>query len=508
MNSLTTASEIMSDGRHWSPLENYFRSTQSQRDRQQYTHDPENGLLQWVFERIQVGAIRTTQQLKFFLDMTVVELNDAINRQINEILHNERFKKLEASWQGLQHLTETRTEYGSELYVKIKVLNVSWKELSRDVTRALEFDQSQFFQRVYSDEFDTPGGEPFGVLLGDYYVTHKTRAGDATNDIDTLLEIGNVCTAALCPFITGTAPSLFGMDSFFELSYPIDLDNLFSQREYIRWRQLRNHESSRFIGLTLPQVVMREPYLNDGTRWEQHKFQESTTSFDSYLWGNASYSFGSVVIRAFANTGWFADIRGGVHEFGEGGVVRNLTYNSLETDISSNTARPATSIQVDDLLERELSRHGFIPLCSYHTEEHSVFYSNSSLHNPVEYTTEIANANARMSCMIQYMLCVSRFGHYLKVIGRDRIGSVISAQDCQRVFQNWLNQYTTASDGVNSTIKARYPLAESRVDIREQAGKLGSFTCVIHLKPHFQLDQLVSSIKLVTELSLGKVGTE
>lgn len=508
MNSLTTASEITSDQWQIDPLASYFASSQCQRDQVLFSEDHHQTVVRWIFERIQTGAVRSVQQLKYLLEMTVVQMTESVNRQINEILHHPRFQQLEASWSGLQQLVDTRTEYSNDLFVKIKVLNISWRELSRDVTRALEFDQSQLFQRIYSDEFDTPGGEPFGVLLGDYYLSHKNRPNQSISDIEALQEVGNVCTAALCPFITSAAPALLGMDSLTELNNPYDLEALFSQREYLRWRKLRNHECSRFIGLTLPRVLMREPYYDDGTRWERHKFTEDTSDLDHYLWGNACYAFGSVVIRAFANTGWFADIRGGEHEFGEGGVVQNLVYEPLETDLSNNIARPAVEFQIDDLLERELSQHGLIPLCSHHTERFSVFYSNSSLHNPTEYNSDIANANARMSCMIQYMLCVSRFGHYLKVIGRDRIGSVISAQDCQRVFQNWLNQYTTASDGSNSTIKAKYPLAESRVEIKEQAGKLGSFTCIIHLKPHFQLDQLVSSIKLVTELSLGKVGTE
>ena len=508
MNSLITASDIPQQTWRQSPLEGYLGSAECQRDINSQGKDSENGLLSWLYDRIRVGAVQTPAQLKFLLQMTVVELTEAVNQQINEIIHHERFKQLESSWHGLQQLVATKTDYSSDLFVKIKVLNVSWRELSRDVTKALEFDQSQFFQRIYSDEFDTPGGEPFGILLGDYYVSHKPRANHSVSDIEALHEIGNVCTAALCPFITGASPSILGLDSFTELNNPPQLSALFNQKEYTRWHRLREHEASRFIGLTMPQVLMREPYNDDGTRWERHKFKETTSQLEHYLWGNACYSFGSVVIRAFANTGWFADIRGGVHEFGEGGVVQNLNYQPLETDISNNSARPATEMQIDDILERELSSHGFIPLCSYHTQEHSVFYSNSSLHNPPQYSSEITNANARMSCMIQYMLCVSRFGHYLKVIGRDRIGSVISAQDCQRVFQNWLNQYTVSSDGSNSTIKARYPLSESRVEIKEQAGKLGSFTCIIHLKPHFQLDQLVSSIKLVTELSLGRVGQE
>ncbi len=465
--------------------------------------------LDLIINKIRLGSIQNKTQLKFFIDSAIVDLSESINTLINQILHHDRFQKIEATWLGLYHLVETQAEYNSDLAVKIKVLNISWRELGKDLSKAIEFDQSLLFQRIYSDEFDTPGGEPFGVIIGDYYVSHKTLSHTPITDVEVLNEIGHVCTAALCPFITGASPSLLGMEDFSELSQPIDLDRLFKHREYFRWTRLRDSEATRFIGLTLPNILLRKPYKNDATRSEQHAFTEADTNASShYLWGNASFAFGSVLIRAFANTGWFADIRGGIHEFGEGGVVTNLEYSALETDPQERFTRPATNVQIDDLLERELSHHGFIPLCSFHTEQHSVFYSNSSLHDPKHYKSEVATANARMSAMIQYMMCVSRFGHYLKIIGRDRIGSVISAEDCQRVFQNWLNQYTTSSEMASSTIKARYPLSESRVTISEQPGKLGSFNCIVHLKPHFQLDQLVSSIKLVTELSLGKVGTD
>jgi len=460
----------------------------------------------WLHASATSGRQRSRERVLYIIQQAILNIDKLINQQIDEVLHHPRFQQLEASWRGLQYLVDTEADYDEELTIKIKVFNVTWNEIGKDVARAIEFDQSQLFQRIYSDEFDMPGGEPFGVILGDYQISHRPRPGTYVNDIDTLKEVAHIATAALCPFITGVDSSLFGLDSLREFGYPMDLAGVFSQKEYTKWRSLRKEESTRFVGLTLPDMLMRKPYHADGTRPDKFVYQEKSSHPEQdYLWGNSCYAFGGILIRAFANTSWFADIRGGVHEFGEGGVVRDLQYAEFDMDPNAIATRPATNVQVDDFLERELSDLGFIPLCSYHSTEESTFYSNSSLHEPPNYNSDIANTNARLSSMIQYMLCVSRFGHYIKVIGRDKIGSFMSAQDCQRIFQNWLNQYTTSSDDSSSVLKARYPLAESKVEIKEQPGKPGYFTCIIYLKPHFQLDQLVSSIKLVTELAVGTI---
>ncbi|MBI3898984.1 MAG: type VI secretion system contractile sheath large subunit [Gammaproteobacteria bacterium] len=440
------------------------------------------------------------------VDRAILDIDKLIQRQLDQILHHPRFQQLEASWRGLHHLVETQADYDEDLTVKIKLLDLSWRELAKDVTRAIEFDQSQLFRHVYSEEFDMPGGEPFGVLLGDYQISHRPRPDATANDVDVIAEVAQIATAALCPFITNASRELFGVDEFDELGHPLDMQAIFKQQEYIKWRALRKQETSRFVGVILPQILMRVPYRDDGTRAEHFPYNESSESNAGYLWGNACYAFGGVLIRAFANTNWFADIRGGIHEFGEGGVVRGMTYAPYDMDSKGIAARPTTNARIDDYLERELSDLGFIPLCSYHSAEHSVFYSNSSLHEPADYGSEIANINARLSAMLQYMLCVSRFGHYIKVMGRDKVGSFANAIDCQTFLQNWLNQYTITSDSDSAELKARYPLAGSKVEVREKLGRPGFFTCVVHLQPHFQLDQLVSSIKLVTELAIGAVG--
>jgi type VI secretion system protein ImpD len=458
----------------------------------------------WLYSSIASSKNRSREQLQYIAQQALLSIGKIINHQLDEILHHPRFKQLEASWRGLEYLTNVEADYDENLTIKVKVLNVGWKELGKDLTRAIEFDQSSIFKRVYSDEFDTPGGEPFGVLLGDYAVTHRARPGNPATDVEVIKHISDVATAALCPFITGVDSSLFGLDSLRELGYPLDLSSVFEQKEYFQWNKLRSYEGTRFVGLTLPDMLMRHPYSADNTRDEDFFYKERTDSVDKdFLWGNSCYAFGSVLIRAFANTGWFADIRGGVHDFGEGGVVRHLNYAKNRFEKNNISPRPATKAQVDDFLERELSDLGFIPLCSYHSVENSVFYSNSSLHKSAEYTSEIATANAKLSAMIQYMMCVSRFGHYVKVIGRDKIGSFVGPEECQRIFQNWLNQYTTASDTNSSELKARYPLSMSKVEVKEKVGSPGYYSCVMHLQPHFQLDQLVSSIRLITELAVG-----
>lgn len=431
-------------------------------------------------------------------------LTEAIATVLNAVLHHPDFQNLEAAWRGLQYLIDVEADYDEDLRTQVKVLNISWKELGKDLTRSIEFDQSQIFQRIYSDEFDMAGGEPYGLLIGNYSVSHRAVPGQPFSDVEVLGHMADVAAAAFCPFVVSAKAALFGLDSFADLSYPTDLATIFNQAEYSTWRQLRDQESSRFVGVLLPEMRLRRGYRSGGQRPTPSEFNEALdASTDTYLWGHPGYAFGSVVVRAFANTAWFADIRGGTHEFGEGGVVTGLNYEPCFAGRYKVTEQAATRTLIDDQQERVLAQLGFIPLCSYQDIERSVFYSNNSLHQPPEYKNKSAQVNANMSAMLQYMLCVSRFAHYVKVIGRDKIGTFTGPEDCQRILQNWLNQYTVDSNSESAELRARYPLSSSKVDVKNRVGSPGCFTCVIHLQPHFQLDQLVSSIRLVTELTGG-----
>lgn len=428
----------------------------------------------------------------------IAQIDRLLNAQVNAILHHPRFQRLEASWRGLLYLVNEAD--GAE-QVRIRVLDVSWKQVARDLERAIEFDQSQLFRKIFKQEFGSPGGEPFGILLGDYWLSHRPRPGDATDDVAALREMSSVAAAAFAPFIAAADPALFGLDDFSGLARTLNLESIFSQTEYVKWNALRQTADARFIGLTVPRVLMRRPYRLDNLRADGFCFHEEVAGTDAakYLWGNACFAFGSVVIRSFNDYGWFANIRG-VPEGISGGVVSGIPVDYFLTDREGVAGKYTTDVLITDAEDKQLADFGFIPLCHGKDSEYAVFYSNQSMQKPVEYDNAAAGLNARLSAMLQYILCTSRFAHFLKVIGRDKVGSFATPEECEAFLHEWLLQYVTASDMGSHEMRAKYPLSEGRVEVREIPAKPGAFSCVMHLKPHTQFDQMVSAIKLVTDI--------
>ena len=475
----------------------------------QFLEEPSFGhaLVRWLGLTQRSSLSPTKGEITQRLSRDIARIDALVAGQLNAILHHPRFQKLDASWRGLEYLTGKLPDDDS---VKIRVLDVSWNELVQDQTRALEFDQSQLFRKVYESEFGHPGGEPFGVLLGDYEIRHRPSADHPFDDIEALSNISAVSAAAFAPFIAGVHPSFFGLDSFTELERPIDLSRIFEQLEYLKWRALRQTEDSRFVGLTLPRVLMRLPYSAEYGRKQGLLFREEVEGPDrsNYLWGNAVYAFGGVVIRCFNQSGWLAAIRGtrqGVDAQGgrvfldEGGLVDGLPVQSFRTDSAGLATKCSTDVIVTDAAEKELGELGLIPLCHCYDTEYSAFYGNQSIQKPAKYDDPRATANARLSAMLQYTLCVSRFAHYIKVIGREHLGSMTSPDACEEKLRKWLQKYVTGNDSAGPDVKAKYPLREAMVQVRE--GQPGSFSCIIHLRPHFQLDQMYMAVKLVTELA-------
>ena len=451
------------------------------------------------------------------LNRDIARIDALIDRQLNTVIHHPAYQKLEASWRGLEYLTNTIPEGGEG--VKVRVLNVSWNDLVNDVTRALEFDQSQLFKKVYENEFGQPGGEPFGVLLGDYEMHPRPSAGHPQDDVEALSQISGVAAAAFAPFITSVHPSFFGLDSFMELERPLELTRTFEQPEYSKWRSLRQSEDSRFVGLTLPRILMRVPHGTTGAPGAGSRFREDVggPGRDRYLWGNAAYAFGAVLIRSFANSGWLADIRGIRHSpvdragkrtcLDDGGLVTGLPIHSFGTDRTGVATRCSTEVIVTDAREKDLEELGFIPLCHCQDTDFSAFYGNQSIQKPAKYDELKATVNARLSAMLQYILCVSRFAHYVKVMARDRIGSMIRPEDIEAQLQKWLLDYTISNESAGPEVKAQYPLREARVKVRENPGSPGSYSCDIHLRPHFQLDQMYAAMKFTTELTPGRASS-
>lgn len=450
------------------------------------------------------GEIPSSKEdLVLQLNAAVAVIDELLNEQVNVILHHPRLQQLEASWRGLHYLIE-HADITAD--IKIRVLSVTWRELAHDADRAIEFDQSQLFKKIYSSEFGTPGGEPFGLLLGDYEVTHQINPVHRVDDVSTLANVAQVSAAAFAPFVAGAHPHLFGLDSFAELQRPINISKTFDQLEYMKWRTFRSREDTRFVALTVPRVLMRRPYTTHLGRADGFCFKEKTTELGDYLWGTAVYAFGTVVLRSFAQSSWPADIRGVDTDVEGGGLVTNLVVDAFDTDDCDAAHKCSTDVRITDTMERELGELGLIALTHCRETDLYAFYSTPSLQRPKKYDMEIATANARISSMLQYMMCVSRFAHYIKVIGRERMGSFADAAEAEGLLRRWLDKYVTQATDPSAEVRARFPLREATVQVREIPGKPGSFGCVIHLRPHFQLDDLDASVKLVTELVAARVG--
>jgi type VI secretion system protein ImpC len=440
-------------------------------------------------EQVMNGQLVMSKNLEASINARIAEIDRLLSAQVNEIMHHEKYQKLEASWRGLHHLvfeTETST------MLKIRVMNVNKESLGKELEKAIEFDQSTVFKGIYEQEYGMFGGEPFGLLIGDYEITNHPK------DINFLKKMSEVAAAAHAPFITSASPRLFGWDNFTELTDVRDLAKIFDQVEYGPWRSFRESEDSRYVGLTLPHTLMRLPYSADGEPTETFNFTEDVDGKDhsKYLWGNAAYSFGTRVTEAFALYNWCVAIRG----VEGGGLVTGLPYHTFSTDEGEVALKCPTEIAITDRREKEFSDLGFIPLVHCKNQDYAAFFGAQSCNKPKKYNTDDANANARLSSQLQYMFAVSRIAHYLKSICRDKIGSFMSRSDCEVFLNTWIMNYVTPDDNAPPTVKARLPLRDARVEVMEVPGKPGVYKAIAYLRPHFQLDELSVSLRLVAEL--------
>jgi type VI secretion system protein ImpD len=452
-------------------------------------------LAAWLGPGFQPGP-NPREQITRLLGRDIALLDDLINRQVNAVLHHPTFQRLEASWRGLRYLVEQTPE---DENVKILALTLSFDELKRDLLNAIEFDQSVTFRKVYSEHFDMPGGEPIGALIGDYEFSNHPQ------HVEVLEKVAGVAAAAFSPFIAGAHPGLFNLGSFAELERPVNLSDPFKNSDalsHLKWRQLRKAEDSRFVALALPRVLLRAPYRDDPHRVDGFRFAEEVGRPDrsDHLWGNAAFAFGGVLVRTFAQSGWLADIRGARRGEETGGLVTGLPLASFPTDRRGLVPRCSTDVIITDALDRELGDIGFLPLCWCQDTDLSVFSGSQSIQDPKAYNEAAATANARMSTMLQYVFCASRFGHYVKVRAREKVGSTALGHEFEEELRQWLLQYTNSSPNATGEIKARYPLRDAHIEITEVPGKPGRYHCAIYLMPQFQLDQLVGSIKLSTQL--------
>ena len=445
--------------------------------------------LSTLVQEVMQGTLRYSKSLESSINTRIAGLDVLISKQLNEIMHNAEFQKLEASWRGLRFLVMSSE---TSPMLKIKVLNATKEDLRRDLEKASEFDQSTIFKHIYEEEFGTFGGAPFGALIGDY------EFGRAPQDVAMLAGVASVAAAAHAPFFSAADSTLFNLDSFTEIGNPRDLSKIFDTVEYAKYKSFRESEDSRFVGLTLPHVLMRLPYGPDTAPVEAFNFKEDVDGKDhkKYLWGNAAYALGTRITDAFAKYGWCAAIRG----VEGGGLVEGLPTHTFRTDEGEVALKCPTEIAITDRREKELSDLGFIPLCHCKGTDYAAFFGMQSCQKIKKYDTDAANANARLSSQLQYIMATSRFAHYLKCMMRDKVGSFMSRADCEDFLNRWIAKYVFASDTGTQDDKARCPLREARIEVAEVKGKPGAYKAVAFLRPHFQLDELTASLRLVADL--------
>ena len=437
------------------------------------------------------GIVSFDKNVTKTINATIKAIDEKLSTQLNAVMHHPDFQKLEGTWRGLNYLVMNSE---TSAMLKIKVLNVSKRDLFNDVDKAVEFDQSQIFKKLYENEFGTPGGEPYGALIGDYeFINHP-------EDIDLLGKMSNVAAAAFCPFVAAADPKLFGFDSWQELTKPRDLEKIFTSIEYTKWKSFRDSEDSRFVSLVMPRVLARMPYGAETKPIEEFNFEEVDATkpvpHDDFTWMNAAYVMGTKMTDAFAKYGFCTAIRGAEG----GGKVEGLPAFIFTSDDGDKDLKCPTEIGITDRREAELSKLGFLPLCHYKNTDYAVFFGGQTTQKPKKYDRPEATANAAISARLPYIMATSRFAHYLKVMARDWIGSFKEAADVENELNRWIKNYVNASETSGQETRAKYPLREAKVVVQEIPGQPGSYNAIAWMRPWLQFEELTTSMRMVASI--------
>jgi len=454
-------------------------------------------LIRSLTEEAMKGTVKWNKNLTETFNDAIKLIDETISTQLNAVIHQEAFQKLEGSWRGLNHLVTNSDTSGT---LKIRVLSLSKKELHKDLSKAVEFDQSQVFKKIYESEFGTPGGEPYGAIVGDYEFSNHPA------DIETLSLMSNVAAAGFCPFISAASPAQFGFDKWDELSKPRDLEKVFESLEYTKWRSFRDSDDSRFVTLTMPRVLARLPYGQATTSVEEFVFEEfeldatgvrsKSTDNSEYCWMNSSYVMATNMTKAFSESGFCTAIRGTEG----GGKVEGLPAHVFTSDDGDPDLMCPTEVGITDRREAELSKLGFLPLCHYKNTDYAVFFGSQTCQKPKSFSSHDATANAAISARLPYIMATSRFAHFLKVMARDKIGSFMEVNDIERWLNTWIQSYINSTEGAGQESRARFPLADAKIQVKEIPGSPGSYNAVAWLKPWLQMEELTTSLRLVAKI--------
>ncbi|HEU0297805.1 MAG TPA: type VI secretion system contractile sheath large subunit, partial [Longimicrobium sp.] len=446
----------------------------------------------------------------YALQQRIAELDAQISANVSQVLHDSRFQTLEASWRGLQGLVMNADT--CEM-LKLRVLSATADELYKDLSNAIDRDQSALFKKLYEEEYGTFGGNPYGVLLYDYEFGRSSGDVDDTahaNDFELARLLSGVAAAAHAPLIAAAGPSLFDRDwkDYRTLGVPRDLSKIFDSIDMKPWSDLRATDDSRYLSLVMPRVLMRLPYGHetdtvtgmtpvDGMDFDELLTEPSTgMQHEDYLWGNAVWALGGLITDAFSQYQWCAAIRGKEG----GGLVSDLPLHTFTTPAGDVAPKVPTEVAITDRREKELNDLGFIALCYEKGTTDACFFGGATVQKPVVYTNPAANANAKASALLPYILTASRFAHYIKKIVREKVGSFQTRGELEAYLNNWIADYVLINDDASQTSKASYPLRAARIDVTEVTGSVGSYNATVFLQPHFQLEELTASIRLVASL--------
>ncbi|MEM1436267.1 MAG: type VI secretion system contractile sheath large subunit [Pseudomonadota bacterium] len=430
------------------------------------------------------------------INALIAEIDAKLSEQVNQIMHHPDFQQLESAWRGLSYLVNN-TE--TDEMLKIRFMPISKKEVGKTLKKfkGTAWDQSPLFKKIYGEEYDQLGGEPYGALVGDYHFDNSPQ------DVEILAGMAQIAAAAHAPFIAGASPTVMQMDSWSELQNPRDLTKIFTTPDYAAWRSLRDSEDARFLGLAMPRFLGRLPYGAATDPVEEFEFEEDTDSADSskYTWVNSAYAMATNINRAFKNYGWCTQIRG----VESGGLVEDLPVHTFPSDDGGVDMKCPTEIAIGDRREAELAKNGFMPLVHRKNTDLAAFIGAQSLQKPAEYDDPDATANANLAARFPYMFASCRFAHYLKCMVRDKVGSMTSRAEMERWLNDWIMQYVDG-DPENSTqaTKARRPLAAAEVVVAEVEGNPGYYSSNFYLRPHYQLEGLSVSLRLVSRLPSEK----
>jgi type VI secretion system protein ImpC len=460
------------------------------RPRDDAGRDRATALVQTLVDQLMTPGAVVAKGVTETINARIAAIDQVISRQLDQILHHADFQKLEGSWRGLHKLVMS-SETGESM--KIRVLNVAKKDLLRDFQAAAEFTESALWKAVYEYEFGLYGGDPFGCLIGDY------EFGKLPADVEVLQQLSAVAAASHAPFITAAGAQMFGMDSFTEMPNPRDVAKIFDKNnpENTKWLSLRDSEDARFLAMVVPHVLRRLPYGRKTKEVDAFDYEEDVSgAHEDYLWGNAAFEYAQTLTRAFAKHHWCVAIRGPEG----GGLIEDLPIHVFKSKEGDNASKIPTETLISDTREKELSDLGFIGLLNCKNTDYAAFFGGNSIQRAKKYDKAEATANAKLSSQIPYLMATSRIAHYLKAICRDKIGSFMSRSDCENFLNRWITQYVTIDDNASQETKARYPLREAQVEVVDDKARPGCYKAIAHLRPHFQLEEINISLRLVAEL--------